>query len=168
MSDPSEDNTDNIPEVFISKPINLPAAITENKIYRADLEFIGLDHSGASYEGRVYLNNQAATHTTAKDIQLGYAGSIYIFGHGGCFGNEGHCVVKDRNRRYDLRDSHPLTRINKRLIVTEHLRTISKEFQEVVISIVPFISKDIEKWITKDVDLKNVVKLEKILINAYI
>jgi hypothetical protein len=92
-------------------------------------------------------------------------GLLYEFW--GCFGSEGHCEVKDRNRRYDLRNSHPLTRINKRLIVTEHLRKIGKEIQEIVISIVPIISKDIEKWITKDVDLKNVVKLEKILVNAY-
>jgi tyrosinase len=153
--------------VFISKPIRLPAAVLENKIYRADLEFIGIDHSGASYEGRVFLNNQAATYTTPKEIKSGYAGTIYIFGHGGCFGNEGHCEVKDRNRRYDLRSSHPLTRTNKRLIVTEPLRAIGEEFQEIIVSIVPVISKDIERWITKDVDLKNVVKLERILVNAY-
>src|SRR6266480_3079079 len=52
---------------------------------RADLEFIGVDHSGASYEGRVYLNNANADANTQPTEMNGYAGSFYIFGHGGCF-----------------------------------------------------------------------------------
>lgn len=167
MAGNGTNNAKGFPLVFVSKPIILPTAIVRGEVYRADLEFIGIDHSGASYEGRVYLNNPNANHATPKDARYGYAGSLFVFAHGGCFGSVGHCEVKERTRRYDLRDSHPLTLLNKRLIVTQQLIAIAKEVQELIVSIVPLVSNDIEKWITKDVDIKNVVNLQKILINAY-
>jgi hypothetical protein len=49
MTIPNKSNNEDLPLV-LSKPIKLPAAISKNKMYLADLEFIGIDHSGASYE----------------------------------------------------------------------------------------------------------------------
>src|SRR5690349_17602205 len=60
---------------------------------RADLEFIGVDHAGASYEARVYLNNPNANSATEPTDANGYAGSFYVFGHGGCYGDVGHCDI---------------------------------------------------------------------------
>ena len=44
-----------------------------------------------SYEARVFLNNPAATLETPLEPGEGYAGSFNVFGHGACYGEEGHC-----------------------------------------------------------------------------
>src|SRR5215212_8799188 len=76
---------------------------------RADIEFSGVDHSGASYEARVFLNNPEADETTERTANRGYAGSFHIFGHGGCFGDDiSHCEVRGPRRRYDPRTEHAL------------------------------------------------------------
>src|SRR5712692_3189416 len=80
---------------------------------RADLEFIGVDHSGASYEARVYVNNPKADANTEATEANGYAGSYYIFGHGGCFGDIGHCALPKQQDVFDRRPPHPLEPIRK-------------------------------------------------------
>ena len=97
------------PKIYVSKPLYLDINKLENRFKRADIEFHGVDHSGASYEGRVFLNNPNANRTTIKTAPNGYVGSFYIFGHGGCYGNEGHCEVHNERRPYDRRPSSPLT-----------------------------------------------------------
>ncbi len=47
------------PPPFTSKPIDLTGI--EGEFVRADLEFDGVDHGGASFEARVFLNNADAT-----------------------------------------------------------------------------------------------------------
>ena len=59
---------------------------TFTDVYRIGIEFHGLDHSGPSYEGMVFINNSEATLKTPTTIKNGYVGSYHIFGHGGCFG----------------------------------------------------------------------------------
>lgn len=86
---------------------------------RADIEFIGVDHSGASYEARVYLNNPNADANTPATEANGYAGSYYIFGHGGCFGDVGHCDIHKQQDEFDPRPSHPLEPIRKVVIATD-------------------------------------------------
>ena len=46
----------------------------------------------------MYLNNPDASPDTDPTPENGYAGSYYIFGHGGCYGGEGHCEVTPRRR----------------------------------------------------------------------
>ena len=59
---------------------------------RADLVFYGVDHSGPSFEARVYLDDPDATVGHGpRDAAL--RRRVHIFGHGGCFGDEGHCDV---------------------------------------------------------------------------
>ena len=70
-----------------------PGKGSETTFFRADLIFTGVDHSGLSYEVRVYLNNPRATATTPRTSEEGYAARFAVFGHGNCFGEAGHCEV---------------------------------------------------------------------------
>jgi tyrosinase len=122
------------------KPLTAPALSTktiETNFTRADLEFLGVDHSGSSYEGRVYVNNPDADESTPRLAGAGYAGSYHIFGHGGCLGDAGHCDVKPL-RAYDPRAGHPLSRARKVVIATDVLRE-ALAGDEVTVTIVPVI-----------------------------
>lgn len=116
-----------MPERFVSHPLEMPAHTPEADFVRADLQFHGVDHSGLSYEARVFLNRPDADASTPLQTadDGGYAGSFHIFGHGGCFGDVGHCDVP-RNARHpnDKRLPHPLTPHTKSVIITEALRRL--------------------------------------------
>lgn len=109
---------------FVSEPIELSDAARAGRYERADLIFDEVDHSLASYEGRVYINAPDATLTTGRGHPA-YAGAFHIFGHGGCFGDPGHCDVPVGQRDpFDLRAPHQLTPVTKVVIVTEALKRI--------------------------------------------
>ena len=92
---------------------------------RADVVFTGVDHSGGSYEVRLFLNNPDADASTARDEAARYAGRFHVFGHGGCFGDIGHCdVPKPSADPTDFRPAHPLTRLNTYVTVTTALRRL--------------------------------------------
>jgi tyrosinase len=158
-------NTSVEPKVYVSKSLRFDVKNLEKKFYRADLEFYGIDHSGPSYEGRVFVNNPQANRKTPKTFKNGYFGSFYIFGHGGCFGDLGHCEIKGERRPYDLRPEHPLTPAYKRLIVTEQLKKMPRSTNEFTIYIVPVIRGD-GRGMNKE-DVENVVNLEKVSIITY-
>lgn len=110
---------------FVSDPLDLPPR--EPAFYRADLIFYGVDHSGPSYEARLYLDLPDAAADTGRDHPA-YAGSFHIFGHGGCFGEEGHCLVPDAPADpFDLRPPHQLTPATKTVTVTDALRHVLGE-----------------------------------------
>jgi hypothetical protein len=107
---------------FVSAPIELAPAVTSGDYARADLVFDEVDHSLASYEGRVYINAPDAGISTGRDHPA-YAGSFHIFGHGGCFGDLGHCDLPVAPRDpFDLRGPHQLTPVTKVVIVTDALK----------------------------------------------
>lgn len=90
---------------------------------RADLHFHGVEHRGDSYEGRVYLDNPEATPGTPMDLDAGYAGSFHVFGHGPCYGDEGHCrVPQGPIHPFDYRRPHPLNPRIAVVTITEALR----------------------------------------------
>src|ERR1700680_4988187 len=89
----------------------------DRRFTRADIEFQGVDHSGASFEARIFLNQSNADEKTETTAASGYAGAFHIFGHGGCFGDEGHCDVVPR-RSYDPRPAHPLSPARQVVIAT--------------------------------------------------
>jgi tyrosinase len=92
---------------------------------RADLTFTGVDHSGGSYEVRLFLNNPGATADTARTAENGYAGRFTVFGHGGCYGDEGHCDVPVSSADpTDLRPTHPLTPQGTFVTITEALQRL--------------------------------------------
>jgi tyrosinase len=118
-----------------SSPI--PTASLDPEFTRADVEFHGLDHSGASYEGRVYLNRPDASLQTSRQVPE-YAGSYFVFGHGGCLGDPGHCDVKSR-LFYDPRSDHPLTPIVKVLIATAAIRQVREGSESITVTVVPVL-----------------------------
>ncbi len=106
---------------FRSRPLDLAA--DREEITRADLVFYGVDHAGPSYEARVFLDNPKADADTPRERDSGYAGSFAVFGHGGCFGDEGHCAPDDRfEDEFDLRAEHPLTPQTRSLEITDALK----------------------------------------------
>jgi hypothetical protein len=118
-----------------STPIS--TASLDGEFTRADIEFHGLDHSGASYEGRVYLNRPDADEQTTRDVPE-YAGSYFVFGHGGCLGDPGHCDVRPR-RFYDPRSAHPLTPTLKVVIATAAIRMAMQAADALAVTVVPIL-----------------------------
>lgn len=149
-------------KTFISKPLLLDIKKFSDSFYRADLEFWGIDHSGPSYEGRIFINNKKANSRTKMTLQNGYVGSYFIFGHGKCFGDIGHCEIRKERDPYDLKPSHPLSPAYTYITITDQLMTIGKNTTEFVITIVPVLASN-----TIGGDDEDVIKLEKIQIITY-
>src|SRR6516225_1447974 len=101
--------------------LRLPA--TQRPFHRADLVFLGLEHSGPSVEVRIFFNAPQADASTPTTADAGFAGFFSIFAHGGCFGDEGHCDMPER-RAADLRPPYALTPITKHVTVTEPVRRL--------------------------------------------
>jgi tyrosinase len=132
------------PGVLVAEVSFRPVGPEERRFTRADLVFFGVDHSHTSYEVRVFLNNPKADASTPRTAEHGYAGRFVVFGHGGCFGDEGHCDVPSEPRgSTDLRLTHPLTAQTKLVTVTDALRRVLAEQEEGLsqVTLVP-ISKD--------------------------
>ena len=122
--------------LFVSEPIHNPAGEGLPDFTRADLVFYGVDHLGPSFEARIFLNCADANLSTPRDPEIGYAGSFTVFGHAGCAGDEGHCVVPPGPRDpFDLRPPHALSRQTKTVIVTDALRRVTDP--ELTVTIVP-------------------------------
>ena len=94
--------------VAITFEIELPAGADQPEFARADLTFYGLDHSGPSYEVRVFFDHPDAGPDTPLSADAGFAGKYSVFGHGGCFGEEGHCEIRAPVSAFDRRQPHPL------------------------------------------------------------
>ena len=108
---------------FVSNPLDLPA--DNEDPYRVDLVFYEVDHSGASFEARVFINAPDAGVDTPRDDPR-YAGSFTIFGHGGCFGDIGHCDVPSGPRDpFDLRPPHDLVPASKTVVITDAFKRLS-------------------------------------------
>lgn len=130
---------------FISpKPLEVPASEDLDQFSRADLVFYGVEHAGASYEARVFIDNPDATTETSTDLEHGYAGSYTVFGHAGCYGEEGHCHPEyGHSDAFDRRPAHPLTPYTKTVVVTEallHALKVSGE-SKIAITVVPVIAE---------------------------
>jgi hypothetical protein len=132
---------------------------------RADLAILGLDHSGPSVEVRVFFNVKDATEDSPTDLSTGFAGLFSIFGHGGCFGDEGHCEMPER-RTSDLRPQYALTPINKHVDVTPSVRRlIDEKSTEVDVTLVPILH-DVPAYVPEDL-LIEPVKFERLSIVLY-
>jgi tyrosinase len=92
---------------------------------RADLEFEHLDHEGPSFVVLLYLNNEEVAETAGREESENFAGEFSVFGHGECWGDEGHCEVPSAPvSAFDRRPPHPLTPINISLEITAALRRL--------------------------------------------
>ena len=124
----------------ITFDIELPAGEELPELARADLTFHGLDHSGPSYQVRVFLNHPDAGPDTPLTADEGFAGRFSVFGHGGCFGEEGHCEVRRPVSAFDRRQSHPLTPIARAITVTDAIRDlIGRDMHSVTVTAVPVV-----------------------------
>jgi len=130
---------------------------------RADLEFEGVDHSGVSFEARVFLNNKNADARTAKTPANGYAGSFHIFGHGGCYGDVGHCDVRGVPRAYDPRPAHPLTPARKIVIATDAIRRALRRGKSMTVTVVPVVTSG-----TSRCDFENVLNFDRVSVITYL
>ncbi len=89
----------------------------------AILELQGVQPPKDSVEVRVFVNQAGAKPSTPTEGNPTYGGSLYLFGHGHCFGAPGHCNPKLETRDpYDLRPAHPLKRRTYRLDIAKALR----------------------------------------------
>jgi len=120
--------------------MELPAGTDLPAFSRADLTFYGLDHSGPSYQVRVFFNNPGAGPDTPLRAGEGYVGGFAVFAHGGCFGDEGHCDVRGPVSPFDRRPPHQLVPIARALIVTGAIRElIARELSSVTVTAVPVV-----------------------------
>jgi len=152
-------------KAYTSDPISVEATPLAGDFTRADIEVYGLDHSGESFEGRVFLNNPDADESTDLTLDNGYAGSFYIFGHGGCFGDVGHCEVSGQRRAYDPRQSHPLLPQTKAVRATEALRRVAAQGEDIKVTVVPVLAPGIEQPDTGDIE--DVLKFDHVSIISY-
>lgn len=108
-------------ERFTSDPIELPPQ--EHDFQRADLIFYGIDHSGPSFQARVFLDPRGVGRG-ADESHRAYVGSFFIFGHGGCFGDIGHCEIPTERDPFDLRPPHQLEPALRILTVSDAVRDL--------------------------------------------
>jgi hypothetical protein len=109
-------------ERYVSPPVELPDP--EVKFTRADLVFYGVDHSGSSFEAQITLGDEPA-------------GAFWILGHGGCFGDVGHCDIPQQVDRFDLRPPHQLLPATRVVTVTEPIqRLVAAGLREVPVTVV--------------------------------
>jgi hypothetical protein len=132
------------PGILLAELRFSPAEFDVSEFRRADLVFTGVDHSGMSYEVRAFLNNPEADENTLRSLEQGYGGSFVVFGHGGCYGDMGHCdIPTERRGPHDLRPPHPLEPQTRTISVTEALEHVLRngEGELTSVTLVP-ISKD--------------------------
>lgn len=108
-------------ERFTTDPIELPPA--QRPFERADLIFYGLDHSGASFTANVFMGPRGVG-AQADRSNKAYVGRFFIFGHGGCFGEKGHCDIPPEADPFDLRPAHQLEPATRILTVTDSIREL--------------------------------------------
>jgi len=91
---------------FHSRQLELPDP--EHSFDRVDLAFYDVDHSGDSFEARVFIGAPRNLKRDAGADHPAYAGSFFVFGHDRCYGEEGHCEVQRDRDPFDLRLPHHL------------------------------------------------------------
>lgn len=158
------------PDVQVPKEVGTPETSDpisteglDSEYSRADIEFHGVDHSGASYEGRVYLNNPEAGEDTGTDPESGYAGAFYVFGHGSCLGDIGHCDV-NRRREGDPRGEHPLKPLDKLVVATKAVKRAQAQGGDVTVTVVPVVEPVI---LEEPPSYDDVLKYERVRIVTY-
>jgi hypothetical protein len=121
------------------EPFAVPVWEGQPRFERADLQFHRVEHRGDSYEGRVFFDAADASPSTPLETDAGYAGSFYVFGHGPCFGDEGHCEVPSGPiHPFDYRPPHALNPQLMVVTVTDALRrVIDAGKSETKVTVVP-------------------------------
>ncbi|MEA2719621.1 MAG: tyrosinase [Candidatus Eremiobacteraeota bacterium] len=93
------------------------------EFHRAEIRFEGLTPPKNSFTVLVFVNDTKANGKTKTYGNPHFLGAQGFFGHGRCFGDEGHCDPKPRDI-FDLRPKHHYDPIKVRLNVTRPLRAL--------------------------------------------
>ncbi|MGB5090949.1 MAG: hypothetical protein WBN72_08410 [Nitrososphaeraceae archaeon] len=151
--------------IFKSEAIHLDIQKLESEFYRADMILTGVDRSVPSYEGRVFINNPSANDDTSLDSDNGYVGSYFVFGHPSCLGDKGHCDVHAERQKFNV-IPNPLVPEDISIIITDKLKEMGRKTKDFTITIVPIVISPPVVG-EEEVDVKNVVKLDKVSIVTY-
>jgi tyrosinase len=149
-------------EIAVTEAVPTAAAVPADDFAGVDFEIGGIKHTGSSYEGRVYLNNPAATLYSGTDPAAGYVGSFNVFGHGGCFGAEGHCDAPHDRRRFDNRPLARAIRMKKRVRITDALRTAAQSADTLQFTIVARVTDG-----TPGLDPEGVLDVKRLSLVTY-
>jgi tyrosinase len=150
---------------FVANPLTVTLTAPGESYYRADLEFHGVDHSKASFEGRLFINQPDAGPDTPTSIDS-YAGSFWIFGHGGCAGDEGHCEPVTERRAFDFRPEHQLTTVSKRVMITGKLRALVQPGEQFTVRIVPYVRPELAERLPVNL-VTDMLQLDRVDLLAY-
>lgn len=165
---PNQRGIDDLPEakVFVSGEIPI-RIVNPDRINKADLEFEDVDHSNQSYEARIFLNNPNANRETPLTNEMGYAGSFFVFGHGGrCYGGLGHCKVREVSNPYDIRRGNPMTPAYAFVRVTEQVKKIvAQKKNGIIVTVVPVAQGYDEE--NEIADLVNLFKFKNLRLIIY-
>lgn len=150
---------------FVANPLTVTLTAPGEPYYRADLELHGVDHSKASFEGRLFINNPDAGPATPTDDDS-YAGSFWIFGHGGCAGDEGHCEPAAARRAFDFRPEHQLTTVSKRVMITGKLQALVQPGQDFTVRIVPYVRPELAEPLPANL-VTDILQLDRVDLHTY-
>ena len=145
--------------------LDLPPATIADGLTRADLTFYGLDHSGSSYRALIFFNNPSADAKTSTDAASGYVARFAVFGHGGCFGEAGHCEVVGPVNAFDRNHPHQLQPATRIVTVTEAVQTlVASGAKTVTVTVVPVVRKSA---IAKESDAATVLTIDQVALHTY-
>ncbi|HLK37624.1 MAG TPA: tyrosinase family protein [Polyangiaceae bacterium] len=102
--------------------VDLPGA--GDKAIAGSLVFQGMAKTKESYEVRVFLNEDGPTTETSMAGNPHYAGTVWLFGHGECIGDLGHCDKPLERRDFDQRPPHHLSPHDLRMDVSAALKSV--------------------------------------------
>jgi tyrosinase len=146
---------------YDSTRLPLSPSIRAGEFSSADLIFYGVKHGGPSFKALVFFNAEGADLATPLELESGYAGSFTVFGHGGCFGDEGHCHVPEGAvDPFDSRPLHPLTPLTKSVDVSDGLRRAT-DGEYLSVTVLPVVPQP------EDAGLGDVLHFEAMRLAAY-
>ncbi len=116
----------------------------------------------------MFLNNPRARASTPTDEKRGYVGSYFVFGHAGCWGDEGHCDIPDAPlTAYDLRPPHELTPQLAMLKVTGQVKALSDEERaQIIVTVVAIPAESAPAPRFKHLD-DDVLRFERVVLITY-
>jgi hypothetical protein len=100
--------------------VDLPGVA--GKVDAGNLIFQGMAKTKDSYEVRIFFNEEGVTRETPTTGNPSYAGTLWLFGHGECIGDLGHCDRPLERRDFDQRPPHHLTPYDLKMDVSTALK----------------------------------------------
>ena len=146
-------------------PLELPRDQERAPLWDAELFFHGLYRNGPSYRAAVFFNQPDADEDTPEDDAHGYAGSFFLFGKGGCFGDEGHCDPRGPLDRFDHRMFHGDGTSRTVDVTAAVRRELVAGNREVLVTVVPELADS--AGVQVDGDLDNPVQFTQMALVTY-